>query len=69
MGKVRSSVIKNLSRRLLEDYGDYITTDYQDNKKFLDMIVDLKTKTFRNRVAGYITRLKIVKSRELEILE
>ncbi|MHA1167565.1 MAG: 30S ribosomal protein S17e [Candidatus Hodarchaeales archaeon] len=69
MGKVRSSVIKNLSRRIMSEYGDYITIDYQENKKFLDMIVDLKTKTFRNRVAGYITRLKLVEGRKYEIIE
>ncbi|MFW9998052.1 MAG: 30S ribosomal protein S17e, partial [Candidatus Odinarchaeota archaeon] len=33
MGKVRSSVIKNLSKKIAEDYGDYLSTDFDENKK------------------------------------
>ncbi|MHA2294955.1 MAG: 30S ribosomal protein S17e [Candidatus Hodarchaeales archaeon] len=66
MGKVRNSVIKNLSKKIVEDYSDYLSTDFEKNQKFLDLIVDLKSKHYRNRVAGYITRLKIVEQQDIE---
>ena len=57
MGKVRPSNIKILSRILVNEYGTKFTLDFETNKKVLDQIADMKSKAFRNRVAGYITRL------------
>ena len=64
MGKVRPSNIKILARKLVNEYGDRFNTDFEDNKRFLSEIADMKSKHFRNRVAGYITRLKVIKHRE-----
>ena len=61
MGKVRPSNIKILARRLVAEYGAKFTLDFETNKKVLDQIADMKTKHFRNRVAGYITRLMKIK--------
>ncbi|MHA1989202.1 MAG: 30S ribosomal protein S17e [Promethearchaeota archaeon] len=61
MGKVRPSNIKILSRKLVTEYGAKFTLDFETNKRILDQIADMKSKTFRNRVAGYITRLMKIK--------
>lgn len=65
MGKVRPSNIKILSRKLVNEYGNRFNTDFEDNKKILEALADMKSKHLRNRVAGYITRLMAIKQREL----
>lgn len=60
MGKVRIAAVKKVARELVERYPDKFTTDYESNKKVLADLVDAKTKRLRNRVVGYVTRLKIV---------
>ncbi len=44
-------------------YPDKFTTNYESNKTVLADLVDAKTKRLRNRVVGYVTRLKIVEIR------
>lgn len=63
MGKVRIAAVKKVARELVERYPDKLTTDYESNKKVLADLVDAKTKRLRNRVVGYVTRLKIVEGR------
>lgn len=63
MGKVRIAAVKKVARELVARYPDKFTTDYESNKKVLADLVDAKTKRLRNRVVGYVTRLKIVEIR------
>jgi len=62
MGKIRTGAVKRLSRQLLAEYGPHFTNNFDENKLILQQVVDLKTKRYRNLVAGYITRL--VRQRE-----
>ena len=66
VGKVRIAAVKKVARELVERYPDKLTTDYEANKKVLADLVDAKTKRLRNRVVGYVTRLKIVEVRRAE---
>lgn len=52
-----------MARELVERYPDRFTTNYENNKKVIGDLVDAKTKRLRNRVLGYVTRLKIVEER------
>ena len=63
VGKVRIAAVKKVSRELVERYPDKFTTNYESNKTVLADLVDAKTKRLRNRVVGYVTRLKIVEGR------
>ena len=63
VGKVRIAAVKKVARELLQRYPDKFTTNYESNKTVLANIVDAKTKRLRNRVVGYVTRLKIVEGR------
>ena len=65
MGKVRPSNIKILARKLVLEHNQHFSIDFDDNKHYIDQIADLKTKHFRNRVAGYVTRLMVIKHNEL----
>ena len=60
MGKVRIASVKKMSRDLITLYPDKFGTDYEANKKAFEPLVDARTKRLRNRIVGYITRLKIV---------
>jgi small subunit ribosomal protein S17e len=60
VGKVRIASVKKMSRHLVALYPDRFGTDYEANKKAFEPLVDARTKRLRNRIVGYITRLKIV---------
>jgi len=57
MGKVRPSHIKNLARELLEHFPKRFNSNFENNKKMVDVLTDVTSTKIRNRVAGYITRL------------
>jgi len=57
MGSVRSKYIKRGAREFIERYPGKFTHDFDENKKALNEIMKMDSKTTRNRVAGYITTL------------
>lgn len=57
MGAVRSKYIKRAAHEFIERYPDKFTHDFTENKKALDSIMKMESKTTRNRVAGYITTI------------
>lgn len=69
MGKVRTKPIKKIAKELVKTYSNKFTTDFETNKKVLQELIDAKTKKLRNRIAGYITRLKKIEAREKISLE
>ena len=56
MGRIKSKQIKRTSRELLEKSDENFTEEFEDNKKALGRI--LPSKKVRNKIAGYIGRLK-----------
>jgi small subunit ribosomal protein S17e len=56
MGNVRPSYIKNLVYRLLDKHSGEWSTDFEENKKKVELFTNIESKKIRNRVAGYITR-------------
>lgn len=56
MGKVRPAYVKRMARRLLEKYPDKFMVDFDHNKRAVGELMSL-SKSMRNRVAGYITRV------------
>jgi len=65
LGRVRTEMIKKLARELLQVNPQRFSTDYEENKKVVDELVNAKTKRVRNRIAGYVTRLKIIETQKL----
>ncbi len=57
MGRVKPRYIKSLSVKLLEMYPDRFTESFEENKRAVAELADLQSKSVRNKVAGYITRL------------
>ncbi len=56
MGNIRQKYIKNISKKLVETYPDLFSGDWEKNKKIVQEITNVSTKTIRNHIAGYITR-------------
>ncbi|KUO39858.1 MAG: hypothetical protein APZ16_04780 [Candidatus Hadarchaeum yellowstonense] len=57
MGSVRSLYIKRAAREILEKYPGKFTKDFSENVRILDELIKTDSKTTRNRVAGYITKI------------
>lgn len=59
MGRVRPTYIKRLARELVEkDSNDRFSEDFDENKEELKETEEFKSKKLRNRVAGYMVRVK-----------
>jgi len=56
MGRIKSMVIKRTSRQLVEQTEDSFAKDFNHNKKAIGN--SLPSKRMRNKIAGYVTRLK-----------
>lgn len=56
MGRIKSKIIKKTSKQLLDVSSDLFEKDFEYNKKRLGKT--LPSKRIRNKIAGYISRLK-----------
>ncbi|MFN3384369.1 MAG: 30S ribosomal protein S17e [Archaeoglobaceae archaeon] len=56
MGTVKPTYIKVIAMELLKRYPETFTSNFDENKKLVSQLTTIKSKTIRNRVAGYITR-------------
>jgi small subunit ribosomal protein S17e len=56
MGNIRQSNIKTISFKLLNNYGEAFTEDFDQNKALVTKYTSIESKVIRNRVAGYVTR-------------
>ena len=64
MGKVRTVLIKNVSKELINKYPNVFTTDFEINKKLLDKYLEIDSKHLRNRISGYIVNLLKIRENE-----
>jgi len=58
MGRIKTTLIKRNAKELMKLYYDKFSTTFEENKKKVEELVDVKSKKLRNIMAGYITRLK-----------
>lgn len=58
MGRVRQNYIKRLARDLVDADEDRFSEDFDENKQELKETEEFESKKLRNRVAGYIVRVK-----------
>jgi len=49
--------VKRIARELMQRYPDKFTTDFENNKKAVELLTTLSSVKLRNRIAGYVTRL------------
>ncbi|MFB6292476.1 MAG: 30S ribosomal protein S17e [Candidatus Nanohaloarchaea archaeon] len=58
MGRVRQTYIKRLAKDLVDSSPDRFSEDFDENKEELKETEEFNSKKLRNRVAGYIVRVK-----------
>lgn len=54
MGRIKGTLVKRVSREVMEKYHDQLTADFEKNKLFLNP-QGIQKKT-RNSIAGYLAR-------------
>ena len=59
MGNIRTKDIKTASHELIKMYPDKFDKEFDKNKEYLKELKLVDSKIVRNRIAGYITRLKV----------
>ncbi|MFQ3308395.1 MAG: small subunit ribosomal protein S17e [Candidatus Nanohaloarchaea archaeon] len=58
MGRVRQTYVKRLARDLVDADEEKFSEDFDENKEALKDTEEFSSKRLRNRVAGYIVRVK-----------
>lgn len=58
MEKKLTVSFKRLGEILLEDHPNSFSSDFEENKKMVIKIIHLPSKSMRNKVIGYITRIQ-----------
>lgn len=58
MGRVKTTLIKRTTRKLLRLHGEELKKSFEENKKALSELAVISSKKLRNSIAGYATRLK-----------
>ncbi|MEM1512410.1 MAG: 30S ribosomal protein S17e [Candidatus Jordarchaeales archaeon] len=54
---MRSTYVKRIARQIMANYGNMVTDNFEENKKLLNEMFEIKSKRLRNKVAGYLVRL------------
>lgn len=57
MGRIRQRDIKNVAQEIVRRYGDKLSTDFLENRKFIEGVVKVQGKFLRNRISGYVTHI------------
>lgn len=66
MGRIKTTLIKRTSKKLLAEFKERFTNDFEKNKPIVQELIPNVNKKLRNIIAGYITRL--VKQQEKQAI-
>ena len=69
MGKVRTETVKRTARELIAKFPDKFTNEYEANKVAVNELLIAPSKKLRNRIAGYVTRLKVTDAHKASMLQ
>jgi len=54
---VRPERVKRIARELVSKHPDKFTTNFENNKKLVETLIETSSTKLRNRITGYITSL------------
>ncbi|MCH8003713.1 MAG: 30S ribosomal protein S17e [Nanoarchaeota archaeon] len=57
MGRIKTKLIKRVTKQLVAEHKDDFSEDYNKNKEVLKKYIITKSPKIRNVIAGYTTRL------------
>ncbi|MEK6860853.1 MAG: 30S ribosomal protein S17e [Nanoarchaeota archaeon] len=66
MGRIKTTLVKRTSKKLLVEYPDRFSPDFEKNKPIVHELLPRINKKMRNIVAGYVTRL--VKQHQKQVI-
>lgn len=69
MGKVRTETVKRAARELIERFPEKFTNEYEANKAAVNEVMKAPSKKLRNRIAGYVTRLKVTDAHRTTMMQ
>jgi small subunit ribosomal protein S17e len=69
LGKVRTETVKRAARELIERFPDKFTNEYGVNKLAVNELLRAPSKKLRNRIAGYVTRLKVTDAKRATMMQ
>ncbi|MDH5401419.1 MAG: 30S ribosomal protein S17e [Candidatus Heimdallarchaeota archaeon] len=70
MGNVRSRAIKRVAKNIVINFYDQLNIDFENNKHIVENVTNVQSKSYRNRIAGYVTTLmRQIKENKIQTLE
>jgi len=69
LGKVRTEMVKRTARELIERFPGKFTNEYEANKSAVNEVLIAPSKKLRNRIAGYVTRLKVTEAQKATMMQ
>jgi len=69
LGKVRTETVKRAARELIERFPEKFTNEYEANKAAVNEVMKAPSKKLRNRIAGYVTRLKVTDAHRITMMQ
>jgi small subunit ribosomal protein S17e len=69
LGKVRTETVKRAARELIERFPEKFTSEYEANKAAVNEVMKAPSKKLRNRIAGYVTRLKVTDAHRMTLMQ
>jgi small subunit ribosomal protein S17e len=69
LGKVRTETVKRAARELIERFPEKFTSEYEANKTAVNEVLKAPSKKLRNRIAGYVTRLKVTDAHRATMMQ
>ncbi|MBN2014124.1 MAG: 30S ribosomal protein S17e [Candidatus Altiarchaeota archaeon] len=56
MGRIKQTYLKRVAEKLMKEYREEFSINFEGNKKRVQELTDVKSKPMRNKIAGCITR-------------
>jgi small subunit ribosomal protein S17e len=69
LGKVRTETVKRAARELIERFPEKFTNEFEANKASVNQVLKAPSKKLRNRIAGYVTRLKMTDAHRATLMQ
>ena len=57
MGRIKTVLVKRVTKKLVSEHADEFSEDYSKNKEVLKKYASIKSPKMRNVIAGYVSRL------------
>ena len=57
MGRIKTTLAKNIAKKLIKEYSQEFTSEFKNNKLLVEKYTNVTSTKLRNIIAGYTARL------------